>query len=110
MAASHGEHVEEFVRSLAKWTDERFVSREELQALAMFSVYLVNLSETDGWVYDGHSYKVASPMCCLTVKATIDGIPHVVFTSGRTHTGCVKAFVRKLEEGWLEWRVDRYRQ
>lgn len=104
------EHVLEFFKSLEDWTDERFVSREHVKALTMFSLYLVNLSEADGWVYDGHSFKVGVPMCCLTVKATIAGVPQVVFTSGRTHIGCVVAFLRKQREGWLEWRDDRYRQ
>ena len=109
MAAKDGEYLAQFYVSLDDWTDERFISKQELQALAMFNLYLVNLSEEDGWVYDGHSFKVGTPMCCLTIKATIDGIPQVVFTSGRSNTACVKAFMRKLKEGWLEWRNDRYR-
>lgn len=110
MVTMENEYLEQFAAVLADWTDERFISRQQLRALAMFYMYLVNLSEADGWVYDGHSFKVGTPMSCLTVKATIDGIPQVVFTSGRTAISCVVTFVRKLEEGWLEWRNDRYRQ
>lgn len=109
MVSSKSPHLEEFEQALARWTDERFVSREQVRALSMFSVYLVNLAEREGWEYDGHSFKVASPMSVLTVKATIDGVPQVVFTSGRTHTACVQHFIKKLEQGWLEWRADRYR-
>lgn len=109
MDAMDTPHVVEFQKSLEDWTDERFVSKRDIEALAMFSLYLVNLSEADGWQYDGHSFKVGKPMSTLVVRATLEGIPHVVFSSGRTHTGCVRAFVRKLEEGWLEWVVDRYR-
>ncbi len=103
------QYLDAFKTSLEAWTDERFVSRANIQNLAMFSEYLVNLAGQDGWQYDGHSFKVGVPMCCLTVKATIDDIPQVVFTSGRTYISCVTSFLHKLEQGWLEWRKDRYR-
>lgn len=104
------QHLDEFRTALSLWTDERFLRRDELYALAMFFLYLVNLSEEDGWVYDGHSLKIASPMCTLTVKAHMDGAPLVVFTSGRDGASCVRMFIRKLEAELLEWRPDQYRQ
>lgn len=110
VAAKDNGYLEQFVASLGDWTDERFITRRQLRALAMYFMYLVNLSEEDGWQYDGHSMKVGVPMCVFVVKATIAGIPHVVFTSARTTIGCVVTFVRKLEEDLLEWRVDQYRQ
>lgn len=110
MTLSKSPHVVEFEESLADWVDERFVSRQEVRALSMFSKYLVNLAELDGWQFDGYSFKVGVPVSVLTVKASIEDVPQVVFTSGRTHTGCVRVFLKKLEEGWLEWREDRYRQ
>lgn len=103
-------HVDGLRESLEAWTDHRFVSRGELYALAMFTKYLVNLAEHDGWTYDGHSWKEKTGMGTLTVKATLEGVPHVVFTSGRTYVGSVVIFIRKMEEGWLEWVLDRYRQ
>lgn len=109
MDPMESEHVAEFLSSLEEWTDHRFVSREVIRDLAMYSVYLVNLLEHADVQYYGHSYKVGKPMGCLVVKADIDGIPHVVFTSGRTYTACIRAFLRKLSEGWLEWRVDKFR-
>ena len=102
-------HLEEFRKALAEWTDERFITREQLYALAMFFVYILNLSEADHWQYDGHSLKMGSPMCTLTVKATIGEIPYVVFTSGRDPISCVRVFIRKQEEDLLEWRPDQYR-
>ncbi len=110
MVAKNSPYLEQFDASLAGWTDERFLTRRQLSSLARFFLYLVNLSEEDGWVYDGHSMKVGTPMCGLVVKATIGGKPYVVFTSGRTTMACIVIFVRKLEEGLLEWREDRYRQ
>lgn len=109
MAAKDNGYLEQFRKSLEGWTDERMISRTQVWAAAMFFLYIVNLSEADGWVYDGHSMKVGVPMCTLTVKAHIEGAPYVVFTSARTTMGCVRVFIRKLEEGLLEWRPDQYR-
>lgn len=103
-------HLEQFEQALAGWTDERFISRDELRALAMFNLYLVNLAEQDGWEYYGHSYKAGTPMGCLVVKATIDGVPQVVFSSGRTPTNCVRIFIRNLGDGLLNWQRDKYRE
>lgn len=110
MAAMNNEYLERFEEALKGWTDERFITREDIRTLAMFNLYLVNLSEGDGWVYDGHSFKVGSPMCTLVVRGSLDGVPHVVFSSGRTTTACMRAFLRKLAEGWLEWQVDKFRR
>lgn len=109
MGHSDNGHVGGFRESLEQWTDERFISSKQLYAVSMFSVYLVNLAEDDGWDYVGHSFKRSPGMCCLTVKADVDSVPSIVFTSGRTHTSCVVIFIRKLEGGMLEWRRDRYR-
>lgn len=110
MVGSDNGYLERFRESLEGWTDERFVGRDQLWALGMFFMYLVNLSEEDGWQYDGHSLKMGAPMITLTVKAHIDGVPYVVFTSGRTTIACIRVFIRKLEEGLLEWRPDKYRE
>lgn len=109
MTAIVNPHVEEFDRSLETWTDERFISRAELRALAMFSLYLVNLLEHIGWQYYGHTHKQTGKMGCLVVKADHEGTPHVVFTNARTYTGCVVVFLRRLEADTLQWRPDRYR-
>ncbi len=102
-------HLEGFEEALQTWKDQRFLTREQLRCVAMFHVYLVNLSEAQGWVYDGHSFKRGTPMGCLTVRATIDSVPYVVFTSARTSLGSVVTFIRKLEAELLEWVPDRFR-
>ena len=104
------QHLEGFQAAVRTWTDQRFLTQTDLYSLAMFFVYLVNLSESGGWVYDGHSLKVGVPMCTLTVKAHIEEVPQVVFTSGRDGVACVRMFIRKLDADLLEWRPDRYRQ
>lgn len=102
-------HVAEFDKALEAWTDHRFISRENIRDLARFNMYLVNLAEDDGWTYVGHSLSVETPMGRLVVRGTLDGVPHVVFTSGRTPMEMVRTFLRKMDEGWLEWSVDKYR-
>lgn len=109
MAAKDSEYLAEFRKSLEGWTDERMISRDDLEALTMFNMYIVNLASDDGWVYNGHSLNYTQVNSRLVVRGTIDGIPHVVFSSGRTPMGCVRAFLRKMDEGWLEWSVDRFR-
>lgn len=105
----NGSHMEDFRTQLGQWTDERIVSKEDISVWYMFIVYLVNLAEEDGWVYDGHSFSSGVPMGRLVVRGTLDGIPHVVFSSGRTTTASMRAFLRKMQEGWLEWQVDKFR-
>lgn len=103
-------YVREFFQSLETWTDERFVTRVQVRALAMFGLYLVNLSEAGGWEYNGHAWKQGVPLGCLTVKATVDGIPRVAFTSARGYVSSVVIFMRKLEAEVVEWRDDKYRR
>lgn len=109
MSARDTKYLAEFRESVKTWTDQRLVRQEDLYAMAMFTLYLVNLSDEDGWQYDGHSHKVALPLGCLVVKATMEGIPVVVFTSGRTAIACIRIFIRKLEQGLLEWVPDKFR-
>ena len=109
MAPRTSTHLEGFKEALEQWTDERFITRDQIESLAMFYLYLVNLAEADGWVYNGHSMTYGQTMSRLVVRGTIDDVPHVVFSSARTPTGCITTFLRKLSEGWLEWAVDRYR-
>lgn len=109
MGPMDNEYLRRFRIALEDWTDERMITREQIHTLAMFNMYLVNLADADGWQYDGHSYKRSPYLDCLVVKATVDGIPSVVFTSAKTHMGCVKIFLRKLKDGALTWQKDKYR-
>lgn len=109
MAPKENQYLAQFDLALEAWTDERFISRKELRAVAMFNMYLVNLLDDIGWQYYGHTYSQKSRMGCLVVKADHEGTPHVVFTNARTYPGSVIVFMRRLAEDTLEWRPDRYR-
>lgn len=103
------EHVKQFEAELAKWTDKRFVSAEDIRTMTMFIMYIVNLADHDGWQYCGHSWKESDYLGCLVVKATVDGTPQVVFTNAKTTIGGMRIFLRKLEGDFLEWVPDKYR-
>ena len=108
MTRMDNETIERFDQSLEVWTDSRFASREQLRALAMFGLYLVNLSEHDGWVYVGHSYKRGVGLGSLVIKAMSNDTSVVTFISARTFMNCVAIFLKRLEDGVLEWRDDKY--
>jgi hypothetical protein len=103
------QYLERFDEALEAWTDERFVTRQQIRDLATFHMYLVNLAEADGWFYNGHSVKVGYSMTRLTVKATRANVPLVVFVSGTDTTDCIHIFLRHLSEKRLDWTVDKYR-
>lgn len=102
------EHVTEFQRSLQEWADSRFLSRDQVETLAMFVMYLVNLAEHDGWTLRGYSWKEADYLGCLVVKATRDGVPLVAFTSAKTAINGMRIFLKKLEGDFVEWTKDKY--
>ena len=102
------EHIKVFEQSLTDWTDSRFLSRDQLRTVAMFTLYLVNLAEHDGWELRGYSWKESSRLGCLVVKAVVDGVPSVVFTNAATSVASMRIFLRKMEGGFLEWVPDKY--
>ncbi|MCK4960792.1 MAG: hypothetical protein KAT00_15370, partial [Planctomycetes bacterium] len=77
-------HVGGFHEALKGWTDQRFISRDDIETAAMFILYLVNLLEYRGWDLYGHTYTQKGRMGCLVVKADHEGTPHVAFTNART--------------------------
>jgi len=103
------EHVGQFDVALAKWTDARFISAKQIRVAAMFLLYLVNLSDHDGWELYGWSWKESTRLGCLVVKAVVDGIPSVVFTNAATPIAGMGVFLRKMEADLLEWLPDKYR-
>ncbi|MCK4627156.1 MAG: hypothetical protein KAV00_17725 [Phycisphaerae bacterium] len=109
MTAMANPHIEAFDSALEGWNDHRFVTRQELRAVTMFSVYLVNLLEGIGFYYYGHTYTQKGRIGCLVVKADREGTPLVVFSNARSYTRSVIVFLRRLDEDTLEWRKDKYR-
>lgn len=102
------EHVKQFELALEGWTDKRFITPEDIRTMAMFNMYIVNIADHAGWVYRGHSWKESDHLGCLVVKAIVEDVPSVVFTSAKTLVGGMRIFLRKLEADFLEWVPDRY--
>lgn len=110
MAAMDNPHIQSLEDALQDWKDHRFVTRDEVRAAAMFLLYLVNLADQGGWQYDGHSWKESAYLGCLTVKATVDGVPSVAFTNAKTPIASMRIFLRKVDADLIEWVPDKYRQ
>lgn len=102
-------HAEAFRVALEGWTDERHLSRSHLWDLWVFYGYLENVAGGQGWRYDGHSWKASAPLGTLVVKATLDGVPVVCFTSARTLLNAISILVRKLGEDGVNWVKDKFR-
>lgn len=102
-------HAEAFRVALEEWVDERHLSRSQVFALWVVGSYLENVFESQEWVLNGHSWKASAPMGTMVVKATVDGVPVVCFTSARTFVNAVSIFVRKLTEDSISWVKDKYR-
>lgn len=102
------ETIERFDEALATWTDNRFVSAADIRVMAMFIMYIVNLAEHAGWQYRGHSWRESKYLGCLVVKATVDGVPSIVFTNAKTPIAGMRIFLRKMEGDFLEWVPDKY--
>jgi hypothetical protein len=94
---------------LEGWKDERHLSRSHLWSLWVFTSYLENVAEAQGWHLDGHSWKASEPLGTLVVKATLQGVPVVCFTSARTILNAISIFVRKLSEDSINWVKDKFR-
>ncbi len=109
MAAKDNQHVEAFEGARGQWTDHRFITSEQIRIVAMFLLYLVNLSEDGGWQLCGWSWKESDYLGCLVVKSVVDGVPSVVFTNAKTPIGGMGIFLRKMAADLLEWVPDRYR-
>ena len=100
--------LREFAIALSDWTDNRFVTKEDISTHAIFLMYLVNLSDAYGWEYLGHSWRERANLGCLVVKAKMGGAQYVAFTSAQTPTHGMRIFLRKMEEERVEWVEDRY--
>lgn len=108
MEPRDSEYVKQFDEALEAWTDDRMVSAADIRTMTMFIVYLVNLAEHAGWVYRGHSWKESEYLGCLVVKAIVDEVPSVVFTSAKTPISGMRVFLRKMDADLLEWVPDKY--
>jgi len=109
MDAMDNVHVAGFHEALEGWTDHRFISRDELEAVSVFCMYLVNIVEARGFTLYGHTWKKTGRLGCLVVKVDREGTPYVGFTNASTLIGSMRIFLRRMQEDSVDWRPDRFR-
>lgn len=80
----------------------------EAQALYFFCEGLFSWLSGEGMVYRGVSFSYRVPLSVLTIKAFKDGQGLVSFINGETLAKCMAYFARRVSEGTVEWRPDRF--
>ncbi len=108
MNTNRNEHLEDLQASLEGWTDERFVTREQVFTLYLLDTYIVNVADDGGFTFRGFSFRVKETLSLLVVKAWLGDDPVVCFVSGRTLLNTFKIFFARVMEGTVEWRPDQY--
>lgn len=108
MKSTTEKHLEGAAKAFDAVTDLRYFDRGEILTAYMYTKYLVNLADDEGVEIRGESFKLGEPMSLLVVKATVQGAPYVCFVSGLSRLACYKIFLRRLQEGTVEWRPDQY--
>lgn len=108
MYPSEQAHVKRVLQLADECTDFRWVTKDELVSLLLFVVYGQQcLSQIDrelrGW-----TLRQSGVSCLLVVKTTLNEVPHVVFTTARNPTDCIRVFIRKLYADTCEWVPDKY--
>jgi hypothetical protein len=81
---------------------------EDLLVEHLFCTYIVNLLEDAGFEWRGQSLRDQGWCVLLVMKVTRSGVPLVAFVSERNTTGCMRVFLRKLEEGAVNWQKDKF--
>jgi hypothetical protein len=108
MASSNTVYSDKLDKALEAVPGGCVVSAEDLKAMAMFIVYLVNLLEDHGLGYRGHSLRETGALTLLVVRATAGDDPVCCFISARTSLDCIVVFLRQLDEHRLGWRHDKF--
>lgn len=81
---------------------------DDFKCLWYLVTYVYRPEAKPGMDVTGLSFRQSGKWERLTVKATIDGIPQVVFISDPTTMGCVRSFIRLWFSGGLTWYPDKF--
>lgn len=91
-----------------QWTDERMKEGQDLDDLLIFWVYLPNVLSQLGFRYKGYQLRQTRDSWLLVVKVTDGTVPLVVFETAGTPMGCIRMFVRQLNDDRITWNKDKY--
>jgi len=84
------------------------LKRDDIMTYILFNEYLVNLLEAAGLYWRGQSFSNRGWAVLLVVKAAKGDTPYVGFVTERTTTACMRVFLRKLGEGSVNWKPDKF--
>jgi hypothetical protein len=98
----------EWEHTLETWTDERHITRKDLDTMVRFELQLLNLLADRGLDYRGESFKYGTPMSLLVVKVYDQRTAKVAFVNGRHRVECARIFLRKLLEDRVNWQDDKF--
>jgi len=83
-------------------------ARSDVWTLLRFHDYKVNILEEVGLSWRGESFKNKGRTVLLVMRVLRGGTPLVAFVTERDTIGCMAVFLRKLEEGTLNWVPDKF--
>jgi len=90
-------------------TDIReFERKEDVRAMFLFALFMVNFLGSKGYEYRGHNIKYLGWQSLLVVKASAGDTPLVAFVNERTPISCMRVFCRKFEEDRVSWQADKF--
>lgn len=84
------------------------LTKGDVEIWAKWHLLLDQILKPYGLTYRGESFKDQGWSTLLVVKLARDVTPLVVFVTERGATGCMRVFLRQLEENRLELREDKF--
>lgn len=91
-----------------EYGDYRVADEVELRLYVWFHMYLFDeLSQIQG-VERGYTFRSRGLLTLLVYKATVKGLPRVVFITGNSPVDCMKIFCKQFYAGTLKWVDDKY--
>lgn len=83
-------------------------TRAEVWTLYRFSEYLVNFLERERLQWRGTSFKNNGWSVLMVMKVARDKVPLVAFITERSTRGCMRVFLRRLNEHAVNWVPDKF--
>lgn len=103
------EHLSEWrTNVLEGWTDERIVSKRDLDALLWFYQHMYADLANFELTLRGWSYRESEYSSLLVLKVTQGDIPYVVFSGSRDAISCVRKLKLSFQEETFQLVRDKF--
>lgn len=96
-------------RSLEGYNDHRLLSKDELEAVLWYVVYIFDETLKFGGDWTGVSFSQKDLIVLMVSRREYEGTPQVVFVTGRTTADCMRIFRNRFVNGTLNWFRDKFR-